>query len=128
MDKTLRVFGLGICVVFIFCSLFYITPHGRKVINNYFFTVQKVDDSTDYETIKKVEDSCRSMIASYNSDKLIYEQYKSSESSEKISWAEQAKIRANKTAITYNEYILKNSFVWKDNIPSDIYQKLEVIE
>lgn len=47
------------------------------------------------------------MISSYNSDKLIYEQYKDSDDEEKQNWAEQAKMRANKTANTYNNYILK---------------------
>lgn len=47
---------------------------------------------------------------------------------EKKSWAEQAKMRANKTASTYNNYILENSFVWEDNIPSDINYKLEYID
>ena len=91
------------------------------------FTNQKIDDVTNYETIKKVEDTCRAMISSYESDKLTYEQYKNSDNEEKQGWAEQAKMRANKTASTYNNYILKNSFVWKDNVPSDIYMELEFI-
>lgn len=89
---------------------------------------QKIDDATNYDTIKKVEDSCRAMIASYESDKLTYEQYKDSGNEEKQSWAEQAKMRANKTASTYNNYILNNSFVWKGNVPNDISSKLEYIE
>jgi hypothetical protein len=36
-------------------------------------------------------------------------------------------IRANKTVSIYNEYILKNSYVWGGNIPSDILNKLEYI-
>ena len=68
------------------------------------------------------------MIASYNSDKLVYEQYKDSESEEERSWAAQAKMRANKTASSYNNYILKNNYVWKDNVPSDIYMTLPYIE
>ncbi len=67
------------------------------------------------------------MIASYNSDKLIYEQYKDSESAEERGWANSAKIRANQTASTYNNYILKNSYVWKDNVPSDIKTELTYI-
>lgn len=89
---------------------------------------RKIDDATNYETIKKVEDTCRSMIASYESDKLTYEQYKDSTNEEKQSWAEQAKMRANTTASSYNNYILKNSFVWNDNIPSDIRMKLPYLE
>ena len=110
------------------CLFFGATPSGKAVWNNWFHAVQKADDATNYETRKKVEDTCRSMIASYNSDKLTYEQYKDSDNEEKQSWAEQAKLRANKTATSYNDYILKNSYVWEDNIPSDIDYKLPLIE
>ena len=92
------------------------------------FIDQKIDDATNYDTIKKVEDTCRAMISSYESDKLTYEQYMDSDNEEKQSWAEQAKMRANKTASTYNNYILENSFVWKGNVPSDIYSKLEFLQ
>ena len=67
------------------------------------------------------------MISSYTYDKLTWEQYKDSDSSEKQSWAEQAKMRANKTAASYNEYVLKNSFVWDGNVPEDIEKSLEYI-
>ena len=92
------------------------------------FIDRKIDDATNYETIKKVEDTCRSMIASYESDKLTYEQYKDSANEEKQSWAEQAKMRANKTASSYNNYILKNSFVWNGNVPADIKMELPYLE
>ena len=52
---------------------FGLTPVGKAAWNSWFYQVQKADDNTNYETIKKVEDTCRSMIASYNSDKLTYE-------------------------------------------------------
>jgi len=104
------------------------TPAGRATWNNWWHGVQKADDATNYETIKKVENTCRAMIASYESDKLTYEQYKDSDNEEKQSWAEQAKMRANKTAVEYNNYILKNTYIWKDNVPADIYIKLEIIE
>ena len=90
--------------------------------------MRKADEATNYETLKEVEDTCRSMIASYESDRLTYEQYKDSDDEEKQSWAEQAKMRANKTASSYNNYVMKNSFVWKNNIPIDIYAELEYIE
>lgn len=89
---------------------------------------RKIDDATNYETIKKVEDTCRAMITSYESDKLTYEQYKDSTNEEKQSWAEQAKMRANTTASNYNNYILKNSFVWNGNIPVDIKIELPYLE
>lgn len=128
MEKTLKVLGIIFCVALLIFGIAYMTPAGRGAINTYFFGVQKVDDVTNYETIKKVEDTCRAMISSYESDKLTYEQYKDSDNEEKQSWAEQAKMRANKTATSYNNYILKNSFVWKDNVPNDIYIELNIIE
>lgn len=130
MKKVFAAFGV-IAALFLFIGLpifFGATPEGKATWNSWFYKVQKADDSTNYETIKSVEDTCRAMIASYNSDKLTYEQYKGSDNEEKQSWAEQAKMRANKTASTYNSYILKNSFVWKGNVPSDIYMELKTIE
>ena len=89
---------------------------------------KKKEDRTSYDTRKKVEDTCRSMIASYKTDKATYEMYKTSDNEEKQSWAEQAKMRANKTANTYIEYILKNSFVFEGNIPTDIETRLMIID
>ena len=110
-------------------ALIFVTgPILRAVKNNYEYRLHKVDEATDYQTLKNVEDSCRAMIASYEADKMIFEQYKDSENEEKQSWGEQAKIRANRTAATYNEYIRKNSYVWKDAIPDDIDEKLEYLE
>jgi len=129
----MKIFGY-ICIVIsltliIALSLFFsATPSGKAMWNNWFHEVQKADNDTNYRTRKKVEDTCRSMIASYKSDKLTYEQYKDSDNEEKQSWAEQAKMRANKTASSYNNYILKNSYVWENNIPSDICYELETIQ
>lgn len=103
-------------------------PKITRTINNWEHNIKKADDETNYETIKQVEDTCRSMIASYNSDKLKYEQYKESEDKQERSWGEQAKMRANTTASTYNNYIIKNSYIWKNNVPSDIYMTLEYLE
>lgn len=126
MKNILIAFAL---IVIIGLPIFFgATPTGKAMWNNWFHDVQKVDDATNYKTLKKVEDTCRSMIASYNSDKLTYEQYKDGDNEEKQSWAEQAKMRANKTASTYNNYILKNEYVWKGNVPSDIYMTLPYIE
>ena len=123
--KNLITFVLAmILLVFV---LWAVTPTGRARVNEYFFGIQKADDATRYTTQKKVEDTCRAAIASYTSDKLIYEQYKDNDNPEKQSWAEQARIRANKTAASYNEYVLKNSFVWAGSIPADIQKELPYI-
>lgn len=128
MEKVLKVVGILLCVALVVFGIAYITPGGRAAINTYFFGVQKADDATNYETRKQVEDSCRAMISSYETDKLTYEQYKDSDNEEKQSWAEQAKMRANKTANSYNEYVLKNSFVWSGNVPADIRDELPIID
>lgn len=130
MKNTLARIGIiFLLVVVIGTPIFFgATPTGKTLWNNWFHAVQKADDNTNYETRKKVEDSCRSMIASYNSDKLTYEQYKDSDNEEKQSWAEQAKMRANKTASSYNNYILKNSYVWDNNVPSDIDYQLAILQ
>ena len=125
---TLITLIVIILIIIIGIIIFFkATPIGKEIWNNYQESLQKADDDTNYETQKKVEDTCRSMIASYNADKLIYEQYKDSESELERSWANAAKIRANQTVSSYNNYILKNSYVWKNNVPNDIFMNLEVI-
>lgn len=116
----------AIVIVFVVGAgiFFGVTPGGRGVWNSWFHEVQEVDDRTNYDTIKKVEDTCRAMIATYEADRLMYEQYKDSDDEEEQDWAAQAKMRANRTASTYNNYILENEYVWKDNVPSDIYMEL----
>ena len=128
MDSEERKwFAIALIVlgVIVFMTL---TPIGRSIWNTNMYAVHKTDDATNYKTLKKVEDNCRAMIASYTEDKLIYEQYKDSDSKEQRSWSDQAKMRANSTAASYNEFVLKNSYVWKDNVPEDIKKELEYLK
>ena len=124
-EKKWLAVALIVLGVIVFMTL---TPIGRSIWNTNMYAVQKTDDATNYKTLKKVEDNCRAMIASYTEDKLIYEQYKDSDSKEQRSWSDQAKMRANSTATSYNEFVLKNSYVWKDNVPEDIKKELEYIK
>lgn len=128
MNKILAfmgaVFLLIIMVAVSVTSGWFNTWFGNKVK----YVDRKIDDVTNYEKRKTVEDTCRSMIASYEADKLTWDQYKDSDSAEKRGWAEQAKMRANRTSSTYNNYILENSYVWKDNIPNDIRKELEYLK
>ena len=115
-----------ICVgLFIFLAF---TSSGVRVLNSWGFSMQTADDQTRYATRRKVEDTCRAMQASYESDRLVYEQYKNSKDEQKQEWGEQARMRANKTASTYNNYVLKNRFVWKADVPEDISYKLAFID
>lgn len=128
MSKVGNIIVTIISVILIGAIIFFgFTPGGRSVWNSYTHSLEKADEN-QYETKKQVEDTARSMIASYKSDVATYEQYKDSNNEEKQSWAEQAKMRANRTANSYNEYILKNSYVWEDNIPSDIDYSLPIVE
>jgi hypothetical protein len=128
MSKVGTIIVAIISVILIGAIIFFgFTPGGRSVWNSYTHSLEKADEN-QYETKKQVEDTARSMIASYKSDVATYEQYKESDNEEKQSWAEQAKMRANRTANSYNEYILKNSYVWEDNIPSDIDYSLPIVE
>lgn len=128
MKKFVYIF-LSLVLIVLLANIFT----GCRWINTYVensidYVDQKIDDRTSYETRKTVEDSCRAMIASYESDKLTWMQYKDSEDSERQSWGEQAKMRANRTASNYNNYILKNSYVWDGNIPEDIQSELAFLE
>lgn len=126
--KATIIVAVILAVVIGFGAWVGCTHAGRAAWNLWFGSVQKVDDATNYNTRKKVEDTCRSMISSYEADRLTYEQYKDSENKEKQGWAEQAKMRANKTAATYNNFILENSYVWSGNVPDDIRQELSYLE
>ena len=87
------------------CTIFGFASH--YINNKIEFVHNKIDEATSYELKKEVEDSCRAMISSYEADKLVYEQYKDSTDSEQKSWADQAKMRANRTASNYNNYITR---------------------
>lgn len=115
-------------MVVIFATMTGCGPVDRYIWNKIDYATQKVDDATSYKTRKQVEDTCRATIVSYKADKLTWEQYKDSDSAEQRSWADAAKLRANKAALTYNEYFLKNSFVFDGNVPNDIRTELPILE
>lgn len=124
-EKALTALLVALALV---TAFFCFTPEGVALRNRYGFAVQKADDATRYETRKKVEDTCRAMAANYEADRVSYEQYKDSADPEKQGWAEQVRMRANRTAASYNEYYLKNSFVWSGAVPSDIKGSLPYLE
>ena len=124
MKKALlfiAVFGL------IAIGIITISPEIRGAVNSWNYTLRKVDEATDYDLLRKVEDTCRAMQASYEADLLTWQQYKDSESAEQRAWADQAMMRANKTAASYNQYILENTYLWRDNVPVDIRTALPYI-
>ena len=121
----MKYFIVVLVALLLLAILFFaVTPIGRTIWNNWWHDVEKADDNTSYENRKMVEDTCRAMMASYKTDVDTYNMYKDSDNEEKLSWAEQARMRANKTANSYNEYMLKNSYVWNGNVPIDIANSL----
>lgn len=128
MKKSLTVIGAAATAALLLCGLIFAGWGQTWLRNRIEYVDRKIDEATNYETRKTVEDSCRAMVASYEADKLTWEQYRDSESSEQRSWADQAKMRANRTASNYNNYILKNSYVWNGNIPEDILSELEIVQ
>ena len=129
MKKAIIIIAIGILILVIAAVIFFsCTVPGRNIWNSWHYDLQKTDDTTLYATRKHVEDTCRAMIASYEADRLTWEQYKDNFNTTQRSWADQAKMRANRTAASYNEYILKNSFVFEGNVPADIAQRLDYIE
>ena len=127
-NKMAIVFSAIVISILLIVIGYNFAPGVRETVNKNQTAVQIVDNQTRYETLKKVENTCRAMISSYESDVLTWKQYKDSESEIERTWAAQAKMRANKTASSYNNYILQNNFVWKDNIPEDIRSTLDIIE
>ena len=116
----------GIIIVLIAAAVFIFAAFNISKVIDY-HVKKSIDEKIDYKMLKNIEDTCRGMISSYNFDKVTYEQYKDSTNAEQKSWAEQAKMRANKTASTYNNYILENNYVWKGNVPEDIKFELAYI-
>ena len=121
MSKSGKILAFIAIIVVLFFSA---TTIGRTVWNTYWHDVEKADDNTSYENRKKVEDTARAYISSYNADVDIYNTYCNNENENMKSYAESARIRAIKTANSYNDYLQKNSYVWADNMPDDLPSSL----
>ena len=78
MRKALSIVGAVVVAALICVFLIFLGWGDTWLGNQVDYVDQKIDDATNYETRKTVEDSCRAMIASYEADKLTYEQYKDS--------------------------------------------------
>ena len=124
--------AIAICAAIVLFAVVVLSivyaPNIRASINEWRYGIEKVDDVTDYETLKSVEDTCRAYIASYEADKITYETCKDMEDEVSKETANAAKIQANRTAATYNSYYLTNSYVWKDSVPADIKNELPYLE
>ncbi len=104
------------------------TSTGQEIWNNWQTSIQESKEKSELERKKEVEDTCRSMIASYKQDVMTYEAFKDNDDEYYRSIGEECRVRANQTAKEYNEYIEKNKDVWKEDWPADISECLIYIE
>ena len=114
------IMGLAICVGIRACIL--------RAENKYEANLKDIDYNTDYDSVREIEETLRSYIASYEADKIVYETNKNATDKESIALANAARSRANRTAATYNQFYLKNNYIWEENIPIDIRSQLEYIQ
>lgn len=116
------VVGLFFLGTFLF--RWYMGPEMVRLEETYQYRVQVVRDETNYETIRMVEDTARAMISSWNSDRIRWLNYKDSDNERHQEWASAARMRANTTASTFNNFMLENNYVWAINIPEDLQERL----
>lgn len=129
--KVFVTFLLTLLIGFVLFVTF--TPMGRAMMNEYGFMMERVDEEIDYDNRKMVEDTARSMIATHDAAFMEYETYrtfceKETYDENKCERALSARTSANKTASTYNNYMLKNKYLFKGNMPFDIFYELPFIE
>ena len=123
-------FLLTIFCLIIFGAVLYFTlyPKGVETKNEYEAMLKDADYNTNYDSVRQIEETLRSYAASYEADKITYEINKDATDKESIALAKAARSRANRTAATYNQFYLKNSYIWEDNIPADIRAELEYLQ
>ena len=126
--KKSGIIGLSIAGTLLLGSIIFFagTPLGREIITGYRYSLDKAEEN-NYENRKKVEETLRAYYSSYLTDKAGYEQYKDNTDPYYYNLAQSYRQRANSTAITYNEYFAKNSYVFANNIPSDLPKHLDTI-
>ena len=134
MDGRVKV-GIGCgTVLFIFLIILalsiagVITAPARVAFwNTHRHNIQTAHDRTDYATLRKVEDTARAMIASIESDRLTWEQFKDSEVQEERNWANSARMRGNRSISTFENFMRENSYIWAYAIPNDLREPIALI-
>ena len=118
-------------------EVFWCNPHdaenpARKLDDNQKEPTKESDNTAPQDKVEpyfEEQSTVDSNAAADFSQESQPENYsQDSDDEEKRSWAETAKMRANKTANVFNEYMLKNSYVFEGNIPSDINFQLEILK
>ena len=74
--STVKGILIAIVVIAACVGVAYMAIPERKLENKIDYAVNKIDEESRYGLLKSVEDTCRAMMASYQSDVLTYRQYK----------------------------------------------------
>lgn len=119
-----KTIGLLLCILLV-VVISAVTPTGIRLWNEAKYRNQVAFTETDYATLKKVEDTCRAEIATYEAYVAAYEAYQVAGQTQN---ALTTKISANNVASRYNSYILKNNYIWGKNVPLDIRDKLPLLD
>ena len=131
-NKDGKISGLAVALALIGAILLVVgaiafEPAMIRFENWRSFRNQVAHDQTDYNTLRRVEDQARAMLATWHGDVAQFEAFRDSTDSHERSIANAALIRANRTASTFNNFILTNSFVWAYGVPDDIAEELPLI-
>ena len=116
---------VSICAVVLAIPLyFHFVPNGITTWSKW---TAKSANQDMAETKTEVEKNCRTWIADYETQTLMYEQYRESSNADQQVLASAAKQKANEIADKYNDYFLRNKYVWDKNIPSDIWLSMDTL-
>ena len=120
MNKVFVLVVVFILVVIIGVVVYFgLIPSGIEKWNGF-----RYKDTITAEMKKEVENTCLSMIASWETDAQTYKENKGIDETV----ANEARMSANKTAESYNDYILKNGYVFGETLPEGVYAVIEPIE
>ena len=128
---TLKALGI-IVLIGLFGGLIFLraTPTGREAWNNWQESLKEVDETT-YENQKMVEDNARLQIVAYEAALNEYDNLKlqcgNTQDNLTCERASAKFTSVNNLAIKFNEYMLLNSHIWAENIPSDIDRELMLL-
>lgn len=60
-NRSLKILAGVLGIILLFTVGYSISPSIRELVNGVKHDVQKADDRTNYDTLKKVEDTCRAI-------------------------------------------------------------------
>ena len=125
MDERSIVFGgIALGLLIIVLALIFAPPWIRAR-NEYRATLQRIHAETCPDMLRAQERQARNMIASWEADRDQWLMFRDSDNQEERNWANGALMRANRTASSFNNFMLEHS--WIHGIPDDIAESLPML-